>query len=245
MSLAIFEISFSLFMLIILELMLSIDNILFIGISTSNLALNYQKPIRQIAVFLSIVIRILLLIAINWLYTLKSTLFTIYSLPISTQSLIKIAGGLYLIYFALTKIIQLITPFNPHHTTQPTKSNPWVVLTNIIIGDCLFCLDSVLTAVSIGYNLYVMIIAIIVACIIMLININFLSNFINQHQQFKVSALLFLMLIGISLLSEAFSYHLNNTTMVLIMVFVIVTQYITYKLLLTRNKNPIAKKSNN
>ncbi|TYA74924.1 TerC family protein [Seonamhaeicola marinus] len=198
--------------LTIMEIVLGIDNIVFISIQTDKLPEHQQKKGRLLGLAFALVTRILLLLSINWVLTLTKPLFNISDwfglsgnwaerLSISGRDLILFLGGLFLIYKSIVEIYNMLEG----ESKLKVGSKLSFVQTIIQIGllDIVFGLDSVITAVGMATHVEVMIIAIIIAMIVMVFSINGISNFVNKHPSVKVLALSFLLLIAVSLIAES------------------------------------------
>lgn len=209
------EIWISLITLTVLEIVLGIDNIVFISILTGKLPDHQQKKARQTGLALAMITRILLLLSISWVMKLKGSLFNIggmigvtehellEKLDISGRDLILIIGGLFLIYKSTAEIHEKLE--GDEHETKKTKVHSFSgIIVQILILDIVFSLDSVITAVGMADHVGVMIAAVIVAVMIMLVAAGKISDFVHKHPTVKMLALSFLLLIGVSLIAEGF-----------------------------------------
>ncbi len=190
--------------LILLEVILGIDNIIFISILADKLPENQRNKLRYWGIGLAMVMRLALLAFIAWILKLDQTLFQLFGIDFTGKGLILIAGGLFLIYKS-TKEIYLKTETHasdkPH---MPRKSSFQKLLSEVIILDLVFSIDSIITAVGMVSEIWVMYTAVITTVIIMLFASKPISEFIRKHPSFKILALCFLMMIGVSLLAEGF-----------------------------------------
>jgi predicted tellurium resistance membrane protein TerC len=209
------EIWISLITLTVLEIVLGIDNIVFISILTGKLPDHQQKKARQTGLALAMITRVLLLLSISWVMKLKGSLFNIggmigvtehellEKLDISGRDLILIIGGLFLIYKSTAEIHEKLE--GDEHETKKTKVHSFSgIIVQILILDIVFSLDSVITAVGMADHVGVMIAAVIVAVMIMLVAAGKISDFVHKHPTVKMLALSFLLLIGVSLIAEGF-----------------------------------------
>ena len=194
--------------LIALEVILGIDNIIFISILSDKLPEHERNKLRYWGIGLAMVMRLLLLAFISWILKLDQTLFSAFEIDFSGKSLILIVGGLFLIYKS-TKEIYHKSELKDQETVTNIKTNSFKrLLLEVILLDLVFSVDSIITAVGMVQELWVMYTAVIVTVIIMLIASKPISNFIKQHPSFKILALCFLMMIGVSLLAEGFQFKI-------------------------------------
>ncbi|MDG2235963.1 MAG: TerC family protein [Flavobacteriaceae bacterium] len=202
-----------------LEIVLGIDNIIFISIFANRFPVDKQKKLIQIGLFLAMILRIAMLSGISWLIQIKTTLFNVnldwFSSNISIQALILLAGGLFLLYKSTLEIFQKVEDIEEDPINKNLKSISYSrALFQIILIDIVFSFDSILTAVGmtngIPYALWIMIISVIVSIIIMMSFAAPVSRYINKHPSLQILGLSFLLLIGFMLIAE--SAYLSNTT---------------------------------
>ena len=202
-----------------LEIVLGIDNIIFISILANRFPVDKQKKLIQIGLFLAMILRIAMLSGISWLIQIKTTLFNVnldwFSSNISIQALILLAGGLFLLYKSTLEIFQKVEDIEEDPINKNLKSISYSrALIQIILIDIVFSFDSILTAVGmtngIPYALWIMIISVIVSIIIMMSFAAPVSRYINKHPSLQILGLSFLLLIGFMLIAE--SAYLSNTT---------------------------------
>ncbi len=215
--------------LTILEIVLGIDNIVFISILSGKLPLEKQKKARQTGLALALITRVLLLLSLSWVMSLTSPLFTAVGQEISGRDLILLIGGLFLIYKATTEIHEKLEGEN-HDTEIKGKATFSSVILQILILDVVFSLDSVITAVGMASHIEVMIAAVIIAVIIMLIAAESISKFVNQHPTVKMLALAFLVLIGVSLLAEGLDQHIPKGYIYFAMAFSVLVEMLNLRL---------------
>lgn len=208
----------SLTTLTILEIVLGIDNIVFLSIMTGRLPKNQQKKGRNIGLSLAMVIRVLLLLSISWLMHLTITWFNpgewfgvtdkvlLAKLAISGKDLILIVGGLFLIYKSTSEIHEKLEGEENHHKVKTMSFVATII--QILMLDVVFSLDSVITAIGMANQVSVMIAAVIIAVGIMLLAAGAVSEFVNRHPTVKMLALSFLLLIGVSLIAEGFDQEI-------------------------------------
>ncbi|RDI39067.1 TerC family protein [Aquicella lusitana] len=202
------DIALSLLTLTILEIILGIDNLIFLAIITQRLPKSLQPKARKIGLTLAWVTRLLLLAMGVWLIKLTQPLFEILSIGFSGRDLFLIGGGLFLLAKATQEIHNEIEPEvkNKGITTSATSSMGLVV-TQIALLDIIFSFDSVLTAIGLTQRYWIMVIAITIAIITMLFASEPLSKFVEKHPTIKMLALSFLILIGMVLLADGFEFH--------------------------------------
>jgi len=194
--------------LIALEVILGIDNIIFISILADKLPEAERNKLRYWGIGLAMAMRLGLLAIISWILKLDQTLFTLFVIAFSGKGLILILGGLFLIYKSAKEIYHKTELANSENTTTPKVKNFGKLLTEVIILDLVFSVDSIITAVGMVQELWVMYTAVIVTVVIMLIASKPISEFIRKHPSFKILALCFLMIIGVSLLAEGFHFEI-------------------------------------
>jgi predicted tellurium resistance membrane protein TerC len=200
-----------------LEIVLGIDNVIFIAILSGKLPAEQQDRARQLGIGLAVFSRILLLFAINWVITLDETLFTIFETGISGHDLILLGGGLFLIAKSTHEIHEKLEALDDReHKKVSSVSTLRSVLFQVVLIDVVFSLDSVITAVGISGVLAVMVPAILIAAAVMLLFSGYIARFVEEHPTFKILALAFLILIGSILVIEGWNgevvedLHLKN-----------------------------------
>ncbi len=202
------EIVIALLTLILLEVVLGIDNIIFISIVTSRLPVQQQKKGRRVGLLLAMVMRLLLLTVISWVLKLEGDLFTILSVGISGKDLILICGGLFLIYKSASEIYHKMEG-EPGDKSKEIKVTSFSsAIGQILVLDLVFSIDSIITAVGMVDQLWVMYVAVVVSVGIMLFAAEPVSGFVNKHPAFKMLALSFLLLIGFALIGEGIDAHI-------------------------------------
>lgn len=207
------QIWISLLTLTLLEIVLGIDNIIFISILSGKLPPEQQAKARKLGLALALITRILLLMSLAWVMKLDKPFieFHISSLQIaiSGKDLILLLGGLFLIWKSVHEIHEKLEGHDAEQSTPKTPSFKSVII-QILLLDVVFSLDSVITAVGMVSEIGIMVAAVIIAMIVMLIFVNQISNFVNKHPTIKVLALSFLILIGTMLVAEGFHQHINK-----------------------------------
>lgn len=193
--------------LTLLEIVLGIDNIIFISILAGKLPKEQQDRGRQVGLALAMISRILLLFSITWLTRLTTPLFSIFDHDITSRGIILMVGGLFLLGKSTIEIHDKLEAQEGHTRVRAAASFTGVVI-QIMLLDIVFSLDSVITAVGIGNNLYVMVAAVVIAVLVMMYASGPISEFVNQHPTLKILALSFLLLIGVSLVAEGLEFHI-------------------------------------
>ncbi|TKC01110.1 TerC family protein [Pedobacter cryophilus] len=229
------EIWVSLLTLTVLEIVLGIDNIVFISILAGKLPVHQQKKARTLGLALAMGTRVLLLLSLNWIMQLTAPLFNagdwmrltdkemLERFAISGRDLILLIGGLFLIYKSTHEIHQKLEGEEELETKRKALSFSSVII-QILILDIVFSLDSVITAVGMASEIWVMIAAVVIAVIVMMFSSNAISNFVNNHPTVKMLALSFLLLIGVSLLAEAFEQHIPKGYIYFAMAFSVLVE---------------------
>jgi len=184
-----------------LEVVLGIDNIIFISILAGSLPEDQQHRGRQVGLALAMVTRILLLISLAWIIGLTAPLFTLFGFEISGRDLILLGGGIFLLAKSTREIHDKLEGKEGHATGKATPSFSSVII-QIMLLDIVFSLDSVITAVGMANQLWIMIAAVIIAVGIMMLSADAISSFVNRHPTIKMLALSFLLLIGFTLVVE-------------------------------------------
>jgi predicted tellurium resistance membrane protein TerC len=193
--------------LTILEIVLGIDNIVFISILSGKLRQEERPRARKIGLSLAMFIRIGLLWSITWVIRLTAPLFTIWANEISGRDLIMLVGGLFLIAKSTHEIHEKLEGEEGERGTRAAASFAGVIV-QILLLDIIFSLDSVITAVGMADDLAVMVIAVVLAVGVMLLSAGAISEFVERHPTVKMLALSFLLLIGVSLIAEGFEQHI-------------------------------------
>lgn len=192
--------------LIALEVILGIDNIIFISILADKLPDSQRNKLRYWGIGLAMVIRLGLLAVISVILKLDKSLFTIFDNDLSGKDLILIIGGLFLIYKSTKEIFEKTEHDLDETNTSQKKGSFKTLLLEIILLDLVFSIDSIITAVGMVQELWIMYTSVIVAVIIMLFASGPISSFIRKHPSFKILALCFLLIIGISLIGEGLNF---------------------------------------
>jgi predicted tellurium resistance membrane protein TerC len=203
----------SLVSLVALEIVLGVDNIVFIAIVSERVAPERRPALRRLGVGLALIMRLVLLGSLSWLMGLTRPLFGVAGVELSGRDLVLLAGGLFLVAKSAHEMFQRVEESAPGGGAEvaaaPRRSgNFGVLLTQILILDVVFSLDSVITAVGMARQLSIMAIAVVIAVAIMLLAANAVSEFITRHPSLKVLALSFLLMVGVLLIADAFGKHI-------------------------------------
>jgi predicted tellurium resistance membrane protein TerC len=193
--------------LTVLEIVLGIDNIVFISILAGKLPREQRERARKVGLSLAMVIRILLLLTITWVMRLTAPLFTVVGQEISGRDLILIIGGLFLIAKSTHEIHDKLEGEEGHASTRVAASFRSVIV-QILLLDIVFSLDSVITAVGMAESVLVMVLAVVIAVGVMLVSSGTIGEFADRHPTVKMLALSFLLLIGVSLIAEGFEQQI-------------------------------------
>ncbi len=218
------ELIISLLTLIALEVVLGIDNVIFISILSDKLPVHERKKARYIGLGLALVLRLLLLASISWILKLNKTIASIAQFDFTGKDFILIFGGLFLIYKSSKEIFEN----TESHTNATTNivGNFSKIIGQILLLDLVFSIDSIITAIGLVDALWVMYTAVIVSMIIMLLVATPISSFVERHPSIKVLALCFLMMIGLTLIAEGFKFHIPKGYIYVSMIFSLIVNMI-------------------
>ncbi|WP_323084815.1 TerC family protein [Providencia alcalifaciens] len=196
--------------LTILEVVLGIDNIIFLSIVVSKLPAHQQNSARRIGLIAAMGMRLALLASIAWLARLTTPLFTLAEHIVSARDLILCAGGLFLIWKSSQEIFDTIEGEDDDGIAQKKVSSFWGAIMQIAILDIIFSLDSVITAVGLSDHLFIMMAAVIIAVMIMMFAAKPIGDFVERYPSVKILALSFLILVGFTLLLESVQVHVSK-----------------------------------
>lgn len=191
-----------------LEIVLGIDNIIFISILVGRLPKHQQQSARVMGLGLAMVSRILLLLSLAWVMGLTEPLFAVAGYEISGRDLILIGGGLFLLWKSANEIFTSLEGEEEHATPGAAKAAFAATLVQIAIIDIVFSLDSVITAVGMAQHLPVMVLAIVIAVGVMMLAAKSISDFVDAHPSIKMLALSFLSMVGVALVAEGLEFHI-------------------------------------
>lgn len=198
--------------LVALELVLGVDNVIFISILSGKLPAADQQRARTTGIMLAVITRVLLLLSLSWIISLEEALFTIpwfdgHDIGISGRDLILLAGGIFLLWKSTHEIHEKLEG-KEGEASAKVAANFWSVIIQIMLLDVVFSLDSVITAVGMADEIMIMIIAVVIAAGVMVFTAAPLGNFVEKHPTIKILALSFLLLIGFTLVVEGLHQHI-------------------------------------
>jgi predicted tellurium resistance membrane protein TerC len=191
-----------------LEIVLGIDNVIFLSVIVSRIPKRQAKRARQIGLALALVFRILLLSLLVWLIGLTQDVLTVRGMDFSWRDIILIGGGLFLIAKATHEIHAEVEARDEDSDATPRTSAFFWIIIQIVIVDMVFSLDSIVTAIGMAQDLEIMIAAIVIACVIMYVSSGPVARFVAEHPTTKMLALAFLVLIGVALVADGFKFHI-------------------------------------
>ncbi|MCA6120394.1 TerC family protein [Bradyrhizobium sp. WSM 1704] len=191
-----------------LEIVLGIDNVIFLSVLVSRIPPAQANRARQIGLLLALLFRILLLSILVWLIGLTQPVFTIKTIALSWRDIILIGGGLFLIAKATHEIHGEVEAREGGASDKPSPNAFFWVIVQIIVIDLVFSLDSIITAIGMAQDIEIMIAAVVIACIIMYISSGPVARFVAEHPTTKMLALAFLVLIGVALVADGFQFHI-------------------------------------
>ena len=215
--------------LTVLEIVLGIDNIVFISILAGKLPRDMRARARKVGLTLAMFMRVVLLLSITWVMRLTTPLFTAIGQDISGRDLILVGGGLFLIAKSTHEIHDKLEG-DEGHASAKVAASFGAVIVQILLLDVVFSLDSVITAVGMAEDVAVMIIAVIAAVGVMLVSSSAISDFVERHPTVRMLALSFLLLIGVSLVAEAFDQHIPKGYIYFAMGFSIFVEMINLRM---------------
>lgn len=226
----------SLLTLTALEIVLGIDNVIFLSILAGKLPKEQQARARQIGLSLAMLIRIGLLCSISWVMQLTHPLFQILNHEISGRDLILIGGGLFLLAKSTHEIHEKLEGEDDHHYESKKKVSFVGVIIQILLLDIIFSLDSVITAVGMANQLSIMVIAVVIAVGFMMFFAGAINDFVHRHPTIKILALSFLILIGVMLIAEGFGQHISKGYIYFAMAFSVCVEIVNIKVRANKSK---------
>jgi len=216
-----------------LEIVVGIDNVIFLSVIVARIPQAQAKRARQIGLALALAFRILLLSLLVWLIGLTDVLFTLSGVPFSWRDLILIGGGLFLIAKATHEIHTEVEAREGENDAPRASAFLWVIV-QIIVIDIVFSLDSIITAIGMAQDLEIMIAAVIIACVIMYVSSGPVARFVAEHPTTKMLALAFLVLIGVALVADGFQFHIPRSYIYFAIVFSAAVEF--FNVLTKRNR---------
>uniref|UniRef100_UPI0031E369CE TerC family protein n=1 Tax=Saccharothrix mutabilis TaxID=33921 RepID=UPI0031E369CE len=223
--------------LLLLEVVLGIDNIVFISILAGRLPAERQRRARLVGLSLALITRLLLLASLSWVIGLTAPLFAVFGQEISGRDLILLLGGLFLLVKATYEIHEQLE--GAEHAATRKAASFASVIAQILVLDVVFSLDSVITAVGMVDELGVMVAAVVVAMVVMLVSAGRISDFVNRHPTVKMLALSFLLLIGGSLIAEGFDQHIPKGYVYGPIAFSIFVEFLNLRVRAKRAPEPV------
>lgn len=223
------QIYISLLTLTLLEIVLGIDNVIFISILASKLPKESQSKARKLGLSLALVMRVMLLFALAWMVKLTTPFFSVFGHDVSGRDLILFVGGLFLLGKSTYEIHEKLEGEDGGKTAKIAPSFSSVII-QILLLDIVFSLDSVITAVGMVDEIWVMVVAVVIAIGFMLVFADAISSFIDQHPTLKILALSFLILIGCMLVAESFHHHIPKGYIYFAMAFSVGVEFLNLKL---------------
>lgn len=224
------EILISLVALTLLEIVLGIDNIIFISILANKAPRGKEKQARQYGLILGMVVRVVMLLGITWIQKQEHPLFTIMDHPLSGKDILLILGGLFLLYQSVREIHMKMKGLEEEIKERADAKGWTAILFQMVLINVVFSLDSVITAVGMANEVWVMIVAVIISMMVMLWASEPIANFVNHNPSIKILALSFLVLIGVSLLGEGLGQHINKGYIYFAMAFSFTIELINLRL---------------
>jgi predicted tellurium resistance membrane protein TerC len=219
-----------------LEIVLGIDNVIFLSVILSRIPEAQAKRARQIGLALALVFRILLLSVLVWLIGLTEPVLAIRGIALSWRDIILIGGGLFLIGKATHEIHTEVESREDEGETAPRAGAFFWVIMQIIVVDLVFSLDSIITAIGMAQDLVIMVAAVVIACFIMYVSSGPVSRFVAHHPTTKMLALAFLVLIGVALVADGFKFHIPRGYIYFAIVFSATVEF--FNVLAKRNRRP-------
>ena len=232
-----YQIMISLVTLIALEVILGIDNVIFISILAGKLPANQQKKARLYGLILAMILRLALLAVISLIMKLENDLFRVFNQGFSVKDLILVLGGLFLLYKSATEIFHKMEGEQGNQSKKFKAVTFTQVIIQILLMDLVFSVDSIITAIGMVKEVWIMYVAIVVTVLIMLIAAEPISNFVNKHPAFKMLALSFLLLIGFSLISEGFGVEIPKGYIYFSMAFSMLVSI--FQVRMNKNSKPV------
>jgi predicted tellurium resistance membrane protein TerC len=222
--------------LVALELVLGVDNVIFISILAGKLPQEQQQRARTTGIMLAVLTRILLLFSLSWIIGLTEPLFSVLNFEISGRDLVLIAGGLFLLWKSVHEIHDSLEGEEEPGSATPVVATFGAIIAQIAILDIVFSLDSVITAVGMVDEVSIMIIAIVAAVVVMMFAASPIGNFVDRHPTIKMLALSFLILVGLALIGEGWDLHIPKGYIYFAMAFSVAVEMLNIRMRAGRAK---------
>jgi predicted tellurium resistance membrane protein TerC len=222
-----------------LEIVLGIDNVIFISVLVARIPEPQATRARQIGLALALIFRILLLSVLVWLIGLTEPVLTVKGVALSWRDIILIAGGMFLIAKATHEIHAEVEAGEPDGEGRSAANAFFWVIMQIIVIDMVFSLDSIITAIGMAEDLEIMVAAVVIACVIMYVSSGPVARFVAAHPTTKMLALAFLVLIGVALVADGFKFHIPRGYIYFAIVFSAAVEF--FNVLAKRNRRKAAK----
>jgi len=221
-----------------LEIILGIDNIIFLAILVHHLPEHRRNKIRFFGLSLAIALRIVMLFGVSWVMSLTKPWIIILGIELSGHSFMLLAGGLFLIIKSLVELFEMFeASYTNQHDPNPVKQAEWRIILQIVFVDLILSFDSVIVAVAMISNLYLIIAAILLAMIIMLVASKAIGDFMYKNPSIKVIGLAFILLVGIFLMGNGFGYNLPKGYLYFAMFFSLLVEVTNIKLKNNQNRS--------
>ena len=220
-----------------LEIVLGIDNIIFISIISNSLSVPAeQRKARQMGLALAMITRVLLLLSLSWVMSLDKPFITVLEHPFSGRDMVLLIGGLFLLYKATVEIRAMVQGHDEEHSKGKKKKLRTLggVIVQIILIDIVFSLDSVITAVGMSNEIVIMILAVMIAVGVMMLAAGAISSFVEKHATVKMLALAFLVMIGMALVTEGMGEHINKNYIYFAMGFSVMVEMLNLRMMRNR-----------
>lgn len=229
--------------LFVLEVVLGVDNVIFISILAAKLPKEQQARARTLGLTLAMVMRVLLVCLAGWIITLQNDLFEVFGMGFSGKDIILILGGAFLLYKAVTEIHHKLEGADDHGAGAAAKATFGAVIAQILALDLVFSLDSVITAVGMTDNIVLIITVVVLSFGLMLVAAKHIFTFVNNHPTVKMLALAFLVLIGAFLIAEGFEVHIDKALIYGPMAFAILVEALNLAYAARKRKRAEAAKA--
>ena len=212
-----------------LEIVLGIDNIIFISILSGKLPADQQGKARNLGLMLAMLMRIALLFSLTWIMRLTAPLFAVFGNEVSGRDIILIAGGLFLLAKSTYEIHERLEGEEGHSSARIMPSFVSVII-QILLLDIVFSLDSVITAIGMTNQIWIMVAAVVIAVVFMMVFAGPISDFVHRHPTVKMLALSFLILIGVTLIAEGFDQHISKGYIYFAMAFSVFVEMLNLRI---------------